>query len=240
LLNGLSADYNWHIVIIIVSIIAALGGLLILLLVPDGPYRKKGLSADLRTAFTIFKNKQFRSAAFGYFGHMWELYTFWALVPVILTAYTSVHTGAIQNISVASFIIIGVGSLACVTSGYIAMKKGSAQTAFAALLISCVCCLSANMFMQLPVYVFLPFMLLWGMAVVADSPQFTTTGAQLVDATVRGSAMTLTNSIGFAVTVVSIQTMSLLQSAIGLQYVFYILAVGPLLGLIAMRKLVFS
>jgi len=240
LLNGLSADYNWHSVIIVVSIIAALGGLLILLLVPDGPYRKKGLNTDLRIAFTIFNNKQFRSAAFGYFGHMWELYTFWALVPVILTAYISVHAGAIQNVSIASFVIIGIGGLACVVGGYISMKKGSAKTAFTALLISCLCCLSASLFIQLPVYVFIPFMLIWGMAVVADSPQFTTMGAQSVDATIRGSAMTLANSIGFAITVISIQTMSLLQTMFGIQYIFFFLAIGPLLGLLAMRKVVFK
>lgn len=237
LLNGLSADYNWHSIIIAVSVIAALGGLLILLFVPDGPYRKKGAQPDFKLAFTLFKNRDFRSAAFGYFGHMWELYTFWAFVPAMLISYTSIHAGAIHNTSMGSFMIIGIGSLACIFGGYISLKIGSALTAFVSLLISFVCCLVFVLFLQLPGYVFTPFMFLWGMAVITDSPQFTTLVAQSVEAAVRGTAMTLVNSMGFAITVVSIQLLTFLQRYMPFQYLFFVLAIGPFVGLIAMRRL---
>lgn len=238
LLNGMSADYNWHSVVMTVSVIAAIGGLLILLFVPDGPYRRKGTRPDFKLAFTLFRNTGFRSAAFGYFGHMWELYTFWAFVPMIVTSYLAAHSTGLQNVSFLSFAIIGIGSIGCVWGGYISLKKGSAVTAFTALLISCLCCLGVVFVMQLPVFLFLPFMLVWGAAVVADSPQFTTLVAQSVDATVRGTALTLVNSLGFAITVVSIQTLTMLQEHMQFRYLFFVLALGPVMGLVAMRKLV--
>lgn len=120
--------------------------------------------------------------------------------------------------------------------GAIYRRKGSAITAFTALLISCLCCLGVVFVMQLPVFLFLPFMLVWGAAVVADSPQFTTLVAQSVDATVRGTALTLVNSVGFAITVVSIQTLTMLQEHMQFKHLFFVLALGPVVGLVAMRK----
>lgn len=234
--NAWMAGLNWKYVIAVVSAIAVCGGLLVLLFIPDGPYRRMGSKPDFKAAFRLFGNKQFRSTAIGYFGHMWELYTFWTLVPVVLTAYLSANGMNLQQLSIYSFTIIAVGSIGCVAGGYIALKKGSAKTAFAALLISSLCCLSLVFFIQLPFVLFFAFMLVWGMAVVADSPQFTTLVAQSVDAGIRGSALTIVNSIGFAITVVSIQTITLLKSYIDIQYVFLLLAIGPLIGLWGIRK----
>ena len=77
--------------LIITSSLAVLGGFLVLLLLPNGPYRKRGAKLDLSVFFKVFKNRDFRSAAFGYFWHMWELYTFWAFIPVILITYMIMH-----------------------------------------------------------------------------------------------------------------------------------------------------
>lgn len=237
LLNALKAGFNWHYVIVFVSVIAALGGLLIFIFVPDGPYRTKGTKPDFSMAYKLFANKDFRSAAFGYFGHMWELYTFWAFVPSLLALYLSRHAQVVLNTPVWSFAIIASGGVACVIGGNISLKKGNAKTAFAALLISFLCCLSVYFFFQLPVYVFLPFLLVWGMAVVADSPQFTSLVAQSVDAASRGTALTIVNCIGFAITVVSIQVISMLRDNAGADYVYFFLAIGPAFGLMAFRRL---
>jgi len=234
--NACMAGLNWQYVIATVSCVAVCGGLIVLFFIPDGPYRRKGSRPDFKVAFRLFRNIEFRSAAIGYFGHMWELYTFWALVPVLITAYLSGNNITPQHLSMLSFMVIGIGSIGCVAGGYIALKKGSAKTAFTALLISCLCCLTLSFFIQLHSFVFFVFLLVWGMAVVADSPQFTALVAQSVDAEVRGSALTIVNAIGFAITVVSIQFITLLKSYIGIQYVFLLLAVGPLIGLWGIRK----
>ncbi len=235
LLHGLGTQYDWRFVIGVVSALAALGGLMIFLFVPDGPHRTKATSPDFKLIGRLFRNKDFRSAAFGYFGHMWELYTFWALVPTILAIYMNRHPGITFNIPLTSFAIIAMGSIGCVTGGHIALRKGSNPVAFIALLVSFICCLSAYFIFGLPLYIFMPVLLLWAMTVIADSPQFTTMVAQSVAVHEKGTALLITNSIGFSLTIVSIQFITKMQQLVGEDRIYFLLAAGPLLGLLSMR-----
>jgi predicted MFS family arabinose efflux permease len=235
LLHGLETQYDWRFVIGVVSVLAALGGLMIFLFVPDGPYRTKATSPDLKLVGRLFRNKGFRSAAFGYFGHMWELYTFWALVPTILSIYLGRHPGIMLNIPLTSFAVIAMGSIGCVIGGYIALKKGSNPVAFTALFISFICCLTACFIFDLPLYVFVPVLMLWAMAVITDSPQFTTMVAQSVAVHEKGTALLITNSIGFSLTIFSIQFITSMQQVVGETNIYFLLAIGPLLGLLSMR-----
>ena len=111
LLKGYSFGFSWQYLIVFISFLALAGGLLILLFVPNGPYRRASQKLKLNAWLENFKDQQFRSAAFGYFGHMWELYTFWAFVPVILSFYKSNHLESTLNIPLWSFTIIGIGGL---------------------------------------------------------------------------------------------------------------------------------
>lgn len=117
-------SFPWRLVIIATSTISVLGGALIYFLVPPGPYRKPGPPKRSLAFIRVFKNNRFRAAAFGYFGHMWELYTFWAFVPVFLASYNLLNLDTNFNIPLLSFIIIGGGSLACVAGGYISQRYG--------------------------------------------------------------------------------------------------------------------
>jgi hypothetical protein len=78
---------------------------------------------------------------------------------------------------------------------------------------------------------FLAVMLLWGAAVVADSPQFSRMVAANTTPENRGSALTLINCIGFGSSVVSIQLLGYLPESFSIQYGYLILALGPLFGL---------
>ncbi|MEQ8423686.1 MAG: MFS transporter [Cyclobacteriaceae bacterium] len=235
LIRLFNESLDWRFVIHATSILAVFGGSLIYFLVPDGPFRKQSSRFDLKLCITVFKKKEFRAAAFGYFGHMWELYTLWAFIPFILFQYNEVHKSQI-DISLWSFITIAIGGIACVIGGFISKKSGSANTAKGALLISGLCCVASIVVFQLPVYFFLAFLIVWGASVVADSPQFSTLVAQHAPAEARGTALTIVNSIGFAITILSLQVMNLFVDQFNSTAVFATLAIGPFFGLLALRR----
>lgn len=236
-LKWLTALFPWQNVIYATSALAVTGGLLMVILVPDGPFRKPSQHLNLTACFSIFKKKDFRAAAFGYFGHMWELYTFWAFVPVLLGIYMEWHGIAQFRVSFWSFWIIAIGGLACVLGGYISQRKGVKRTAGTALLLSGICCLiSPLVLLFAPLPVFILFLLFWGMVVIADSPLFSTLVAQSAPPSVKGTALTIVNCIGFAITIVSLQVITALQDHIPYHYLFMVLALGPVLGLLGLFR----
>jgi len=237
LLNGFTNVIPWVLVLGITSSLAVSGGLLMLILVPIGPYQKSSQKFDLSTFFKVFRNRAFRSAAFGYFGHMWELYAFWAFVPVMLTTYTSIYPHAEFNLPILSFSIIGIGGLACAVSGYISQSMGTKRTAFVALLLSCGCCLVSPLFFLVDSeYVFIGFLIFWGMVVIADSPLFSTLVARKTEAESKGTALTIVNCIGFSITILSIQLLNILRDTMNPNYMYTVLALGPMLGLLALYQ----
>jgi MFS family permease len=235
LAKGITGGFQWKYVLLLSSSLSVLGGLLMLTMVPDGPYRKPGSQLDLSAFFSVFRKPKFRSAAFGYFAHMWELYAFWAFVPVILKTYNMANAEVAFNIPLWSFLVIGIGGLACVFSGYLSQTAGTKQVAYTALLLSCICCLvSPLMFTTTSESLFIGFLLFWGMVVIADSPLFSTLVAQNASAEITGTALTIVNSIGFAITIISIQLLNVLQDSMNPRYIYTLLALGPILGLIAL------
>ncbi|RDY60217.1 MFS transporter [Flagellimonas nanhaiensis] len=236
-LKWLTALFPWQYVIYTTSALASIGGFLMVMMVPDGPFRKSTQHLDLTACFSIFKKKDFRAAAFGYFGHMWELYTFWAFVPVLLSIYMEWHGIALFRISFWSFWIIAIGGLACVLGGYISQRYGVKYTAATALTLSGICCLLSPLALLFASpAIFLLFLLFWGMVVIADSPLFSTLVAQSAPPDVKGTALTIVNCIGFAITIVSLQVISALQDLIAPHLLFLILALGPLFGLLGLFR----
>ncbi|WP_299674917.1 MFS transporter [uncultured Dokdonia sp.] len=237
ILKGFTEQLPWKTIVVITSIIATSGGFLLYFLVPDGPHRKKSASLDFSMIIKIFKNKKFKAAAFGYFGHMWELYAFWAFVPIIISFYNTLYPESTLNNAISSFIVIGIGAVACIISGYISLYKGVKKTAIIALMISGLFCVASPLLFIIPSQnLFLGLLSFWGMAVIADSPLFSTLVAQNAESTYKGTALTIVNCIGFAITIVSIQLLLLLQNYIDTPYLFIILAIGPLFGVISILK----
>ncbi len=237
LLKGITDTFSWKSVIITTSSFALFGGLLLFILVPDGPFRKASTNSDIGTFLKVFKNKNFKAAAFGYFGHMWELYTFWAFVPLMLKSYDDLHIITSFNIPLLSFIIIASGGLACIIGGYISESMGVKKTAFIALFLSMLCCLSSIFIFDVTSEIlFIAFLIFWGIVVVADSPLFSTLVAQNVPAEAKGTALTIVNSLGYLVTIVSIQLISTIKEFTFSNNAYALLAIGPILGLIALSK----
>lgn len=230
LVRDFTRSQPWEYVIMLTSAFAAFGGILMYWLVPDGPYRKRSAGLDLSAFFQVYRRSSVRNPAFGYFGHMWELYTFWALTPVILTTYRRIN-GVELNVALWSFAIIAIGGPACVLGGYLTRRYGSARVAFWALLLSGLCCLASMWMFSWPPVLFLGFLLFWGMTVITDSPQFSVLVARNADRELVGTALTITNCIGFSITIVSIQLFHWIEPFIPPQFLYLFLAVGPAFGL---------
>jgi len=223
---------NWQLVLIVTSVLAFIGGLTVYVSIP-ALQKKQSLNHDFKTAFSVFGHKPFRAAAFGYFGHMWELYAFWSILPALFLWYQSVHKSG-GNAFLWSFLVIAAGSIGCAGGGFLSPRWGSKKVAFTALLISGLCCLLAPLVFSLSSQFFYPFVLLWGLTVAADSPQFSALVAASANDKYRGTALTIVTSIGFAITIFSIQWLKTLFASAH-EPALWLLAPGPLFGLLALR-----
>ena len=232
-LRVLGGALPWPTLMLGVAVLAAAGGLLLIALLPEPPHASARVSTlQWRALTTLGTDARVRSSVLGYFGHMWELYTFWVLVPLILA--TKLDGAAL---SWAAFLVIGAGMLGCVFGGLLAPRLGSARVAGTQLCISGLCCLLAPLMLQAPGAVFYAWLLVWGITVAGDSPQFSTLTARNAPAQAVGSVLTLTNSLGFAISIVSILLFVTLTPVVPLGWLLTGLALGPALGLWALRPL---
>jgi MFS family permease len=237
LLKGLGQTLPWGSVLLAVSGIAALGGLAMLALVPDGPFLARGAKFDPRALAVIFRSRPFRASCFGYFGHMWELYAFWAFVPIALAAHAATRSDPGLNVSFWAFAVIAAGFLGCAGGGLVSLRAGSARVAYTQLAASGACCVLSPLAFGAPTPVFLAFLVFWGVVVVGDSPQFSALNARYAPRELVGSALTIGNCIGFSITIASIQLLNVLATTASPAWLFVALAPGPVLGLIALRPL---
>lgn len=236
LIKGLDLNLSWKIIFWSTSLLAIIGGTIVGFFVPDGPYHKPNPKFDLGLLPKLYKITELKSIAAGYFGHMWELYTFWAFVPMLI-AYLAKGQNSDSFNSLLSFSIIAIGSVSCGLGGIIAAKKGSKSVAQSALFGSGICCLLIPIvvYFDLPSWIWIPFLGVWGFLVTADSPQFSTMVAQSVAAEYKGTAMTIVNCLGFTLTIFSIQLGQLLLKWMEVDQMLALLSIGSFLGLIVFK-----
>jgi predicted MFS family arabinose efflux permease len=236
LIRDLSGDLPWKFILVSTSAIATFGGLLLYIMVPDGPYSSKKGIFKPGTILNLFKDRNFRASAFGYFGHMWELYTFWAFVPVILMTYQSGYGELSLSVSLYSFLIIGIGAIGCAIGGLIAIRRSSKFVTQISLYVSGLFCLTIPFLFHLSEPLFITLLIIWGVFVVSDSPQFSTMVARSSDKDYVATGLTIVNCIGFATTIISLQLLNLLWVQFQSPVVFLALLIGPVLGLLAIHE----
>ena len=204
----------------------------------DGPHLKRRHDAPplrLGQVFYAFSRREFRASALGYFGHQWELYAFWTLVPslLVVSGLVAAQTAALSGLS---FAIIGIGALGCVLGGWWSQRVGSARVAATALGLSALCCALFPLGEAWPAGVKIGLLLLWGASVGADSPHFSALSARACPPEIVGSALAIQNSIGFAITMISIHLGTAWIGDWG-SHIAWLLLPGPLLGLIGLYPL---
>jgi MFS family permease len=235
LVRGLGWQLSFSTVVKVTSSLAAVGGIALWALVPDGPFRVPSSGFDPKAIARIFKNPGLTRAAFGYFGHMWELYAFWTFVPLAMLSIAPSEQP--EMTSIWSFQVIALGGISCVLAGYISRIWGPGRTARWALLASGCCCLLSPLVLSAgqPLQILL-FFSFWGMVVIADSPMFSTLVAAEAEDKTRGTSLTIVNCIGFSLTIASIQLLNLLVDVVSIQWIYLPLTVGPVIGLLTSKK----
>ncbi|NYE24605.1 MFS transporter [Pigmentiphaga litoralis] len=233
---------SWEAVVLTSSLLA-IGGACLVRVLGDGPYlppatAKKG---QWGAALTAFKGAKFRAIAMGYFGHMWELYAFWTLVPFFVKDLVSVADVDTDKtaiwVAVLSFAIIGVGALGSSLGGWLSKRVDSAAVAATALAISGLMCLVYPLVRPLGLAFCVPALLLWGLTVIMDSAQFSALSANACPPELVGGALAIQNSIGFLITVASITWVTRDFADMGVYVAWYLLP-GPLLGLLFFMPIV--
>lgn len=234
LIKATGADISWQVILYSTSGLSIIGGAMVGFFVPNGPFRKVNSIVDLALLPKLTKIKALRSAAAGYFGHMWELYTFWAFLPFLILELRN-QTDFDPTNSLWTFAIIAIGGVSCAVGGIISAKIGSEKVAMFSLAGSGLCGLVLILFPEISPSLVLPFLLVWGILVTADSPQFSTLVAQSVQPEYRGTALTLVNSVGFGLTILSIQFSQYLSNFFSPKEFLGWLVVGPVLGILGFR-----
>ncbi len=231
---------DWRIGIAATSALAALGGHLAFG-IGLGPHHARApafRAADIAIAWT---DRRIRLAYLGYLGHMWELYAMWAWIGV---AAASAYAGRLDGQSatdlakLTAFFAIALGGLFCVPAGLLADRIGKAQVTIAAMTISGLAALATAASFGGPVWLTLVLILVWGLAVVPDSAQFSALVADAAPPDRVGSLMTFQTALGFALTILTVQVTPVIAAAIGWPGVLALLALGPAFGIAAMVRLI--
>ncbi|MFB6219740.1 MAG: MFS transporter [Halobacteriaceae archaeon] len=217
--------------------LAVVAGALVLLVEP-GPHQAPAAPFDPGAIGRILRDRPTMLANGGYFGHMLELYAVWTWIPAYLAA--SLEAGGVGGPGLASLLAFGaiaVGGPGAVVAGLAADRLGRTTVTSASMGVSGLACLGAGFVFGAHPAVLVPFLLVWGFAIVADSAQFSAAVSELAEDSYVGTALTLQTAIGFLLTTVSIQLLPAVADAVGWRWAFAPLALGPLVGTAAMLRL---
>jgi MFS family permease len=234
----------WRGVVLLGSVFAVIAAVIVALAVHQGPYAMPQSRLDLSQIGQIVRNRPLRLANLGYLGHMWELYSMWGWIAVILAASTQWSRSAAET---ATALVIAVGAIGCLWAGVASDRLqnsasemlrigGRASVTVIAMIVSSACCLLAALVFHFPLLL-LAVAIIWGIAVIADSAQFSAIISEVAHKSYIGTALTLQTALGFLLTAFVIRLMAAIATAFGWRIALASMALGPVLGIWAMTGL---
>ena len=231
----------WRLVLVAAAVSALLGAALMLRVPSDGPYAAPSPPFSWTAAPRILRDRAVLLANAGYLGHMWELYAMWTWTASFVAASETVRRGAAEDVrgvaALITFFVVGIGAMGCWLGGRYADRLGRTTVTSAAMAASGACALAVGVAYGRPLWVLVPLLVVWGVAVIADSAQFSAAVSELAPAAYVGTALTLQTSLGFLLTVATIYLVPQAARVLGWRWSMSILAVGPALGVWAMQAL---
>ncbi len=230
----------WRLVLGVAALSALAGSALVLRVPHDGPFAVRSTAFHWGAVPRLLRDRPMLLANAGYLGHMWELYAMWTWIAAwVLASEQARGAGADAHglAALVAFAVIGAGAIGCWLAGHAADRWGRTRVTTAAMAVSAACCLAAGLCFAQPLVLLAPLLLVWGVAVVADSAQFSAAVSELAPADLVGTALTLQTSLGFLLTVVTIYLLPGVAGLVGWQWVMSLLAGGPVIGIWAMLAL---
>jgi MFS family permease len=196
----------------------------------DGPFAFESRPFSWSLVASVVRERRWRLATGGYLGHMAELYSYWTWIPAFFAASVARDPHALTApsspaVAVLSFGVIAVGGIGCIWGGLVADRIGRAKLVTRALVFG------------RSLWILAPVSLIWGFFIIADSAQFSVLVTESVPPHAVGTALTLQISLGFLLTIGTIQVIPPLVRFAGWPWAFVLLAVGPLLGILSIRRL---
>ena len=245
--HGINAfsTVSWKPAVLTSSALAVVAAALVALFVTEGPYTAPSPRLDLSQVGAVFRNRRLRLANLGYLGHMWELYSMWGWIGVLLAAAPG--AGATPTIRLATFAVVAIGFIGCVWAGKVSDNapggaghsnrvRQRSKVTIVAMAVSGLCCIvAALVFESFPLLVAVA--LVWGIAVIADSAQFSAIVSEVSDQNYVGTALALQTALGFLLTVFALRATALIADDFGWRWAAASMAIGPALGIIAMWRL---
>jgi MFS family permease len=225
---------------------AALAAILMIFLYREGPYPFPPRPFSFGLVATVFRQRQWRLATAGYLGHMFELYSAWTWIPAFVAASelaahlregTPADVAPDSTVSTVAFAAIAIGGLGCIWGGLVADRRGREWLVTRAMAISGACAIIIGLTFGRSLWLLVPVALCWGFFVIADSAQFSVLVTETVPPHAVGTALTIQTSLGFLLTMVSIQLVPPVVGVVGWPYAFPILALGPVFGIAAIQRL---